>query len=59
MISEGSSDGVIVESDGSVRGADLIISKGSPRENQDFVSWQVETGLGFLKLNQFRSNWNC
>jgi len=47
MISEGSSDGVIVESDGSVRGADLIISTGSPRVNQDFVSWQVETGLGF------------
>jgi hypothetical protein len=47
MISEGSSDGVIVESDGSVRGADLIISTGSPRVNQDFVSWQVETDLGF------------
>jgi len=47
MMNEGSSDGVIVESDGSVRGADLIISTGSPRVNQDFVSWQVETGLGF------------
>ena len=43
MINKGSSDGVIVEPG--------WLSKGSPRENQDFVSWQVETGLGFLKLN--------
>ena len=29
----------------------LLISKGSLRVNQDFVFWQVETGLGSLKLN--------
>merc|ERR1712150_289677 len=29
------------------RGSIKMVSRGSPRVNQDFVVWQVETGLGF------------
>ena len=29
----------------------MVLSRGNPRVSQDFVVWQVVTGLGFLTID--------
>ena len=50
MISEGSSDGVIVESDGSVRGARSDHQYGEPEGEPGFRLLAGRDGLGFPEI---------